>query len=259
MADDPQAQFALTLFPEAEKLPELAKNQHARRSGSRRRASGVRAPAVARRASGRPPKILGLMPCHNLLRLLDLSAEFLPQRAGLARLARSSPDSTTGRTRRTCVSNVSKSPVSNPFPIARSSRSTAGDGDCRPERLRQEQRRRRPHLGHGRTEREEPARREDGRRHLQRLRRAQADRRGRGAAAVQRRRAGAVARCPAAAPALPPDSHEPAPTAATATATATATAMATATATAITSPTCWRRFARSKSRAGSIDRARANT
>ena len=27
MADDPQAQFALTLFPEAEKLSELAKNR----------------------------------------------------------------------------------------------------------------------------------------------------------------------------------------------------------------------------------------
>ena len=61
------------------------------------------------------------------------------------------------------------------------------DGDCRPERLRQEQRRRRHHLGDGRAERQEPARRADGGRHLQRQRCPQADRRRRSAAAVQRR------------------------------------------------------------------------
>ena len=66
-----------------------------------------------------------------------------------------------------------------------------------PERVRQEQRRRRHHLGAGRAERQEPARRPDGRRDLQRQRRAQADRRGRSAAAAERRAvdAGRVARC----------------------------------------------------------------
>ena len=62
------------------------------------------------------------------------------------------------------------------FSDRRSWRSTRGHRDRRTERLRQEQRRRRHHLGDGRAEREEPARRQDGRRHLQRQRRAQADR-----------------------------------------------------------------------------------
>ena len=61
------------------------------------------------------------------------------------------------------------------------------DGHCRPQRVRQEQRRRRDHVGARRAKRQEPARREDGRRHLRRQRRAQADRRRRSAPAAQRR------------------------------------------------------------------------
>ena len=70
-----------------------------------------------------------------------------------------------------CVSNVSRSTVSNRFPIdlelAFDKGVTAIVG---PNWLRQEQRRRRHHLGDGRAEREEPARRQDGRRDLQRQR-----------------------------------------------------------------------------------------
>ena len=57
--------------------------------------------------------------------------------------------------------------------------------DCRPQRLRQEQRGRRHRVGARRTERQEPARRPHGRRHLQRQRRAQA-RRGRRSAPAAR-------------------------------------------------------------------------
>ena len=59
--------------------------------------------------------------------------------------------------------------------------------DRRAQRLRQEQRRRRHHVGAWRAERQEPARRQDGGRHLQRQRRAQADGDRRSASAADRR------------------------------------------------------------------------
>ena len=85
--------------------------------------------------------------------------------------------------------------------------------DCRSQRLRQEQRRRRHHVGPRRAERPQPARREDGGRHLQRQRRAQADGDRRGASAPERRHEPSVAGEPRPGP------------------TATAMAMATATGT----------------------------
>ena len=219
------------------------------------------------RWSGQGPlKYQGRSACSLALttgqRLLDCAPKYslsaLPQRAGLARLCAARPELNHCqgpphmRLERLEISGF-KSFSDRVGTLVRSRR----DGDRRPERVRQEQRRRRPDLGHGRTEREEPARREDGRRHLQRLGRAQADRRRRGAAPVQRRRHGADRAARHSTATSQPTAHG---TTAMATATATATAMATATGTRTSrASTCSTRFARSRSRAGCIDRAKANT
>ena len=74
-----------------------------------------------------------------------------------------------------------------------------GDGDCRHERLRESTRRGRDHVGHGRAERQEPPRREDGRRDFQRQRWPQAT----AAAEVRLRFSGFLKTV--SGPAFPPD------------------------------------------------------
>ena len=84
--------------------------------------------------------------------------------------------------------------------------------DRRPERLRQEQRRGRHHVGARRAEREEPARRAHAGRDLQRQRRPEADRGGRSAAQARRRADAGRPRGRAAPdPALAPGAEEPDP------------------------------------------------